>query len=202
MVPSTSQPAGRSRSRGQATRRAIVEATVRLTAAAPGQEVSVARIAAEAGVYPNQITYYFGSKDALVVEAAFVAVLRDARRLERVGDAARTPEAFRRAIARVGLAMPSTRQLVQALALASRSDDLDRLITRQTGLLFRQTERYVEGLARRRGWTTRHGVEIEVRHFWTVVLGAGLITGAGFPGTAADIDLSGILTMTAGDPPG
>ncbi len=192
METQPNRPGPRRQARGQAVRREILRVAARLGAAAG--EVSVAKIAEAAGVYPNQVTYYFGSKDALIVESAFLAVLADARRLERLGNAATTPEAFRANLARAGLAMPSTPQLVQALVLAGRKPELQELVSTGMTLIFRQSERYLERVLRRSGWVLGEAVATEVRRFWAVVLGSGLITNAGFPGTPGDIDLPGILS--------
>ncbi|MFT4216576.1 MAG: TetR/AcrR family transcriptional regulator C-terminal domain-containing protein [Micropruina sp.] len=192
METQPNRPAPRRQARGQAVRREILRVAARLGVAAG--EVSVAKIAEAAGVYPNQVTYYFGSKDALIVESAFLAVLADARRLERLGNAATTPEAFRANLARAGLAMPSTPQLVQALVLAGRKPELQALVGTGMTLIFRQSERYLERVLRRRGWVLGEAVATEVRRFWAVVLGSGLITNAGFSGTPGDIDLPGILS--------
>ncbi|MFT4226823.1 TetR/AcrR family transcriptional regulator C-terminal domain-containing protein [Micropruina sp.] len=192
METQPNRPGPRRQARGQAVRREILRVAARLGVAAG--EVSVAKIAEAAGVYPNQVTYYFGSKDALIVESAFLAVLADARRLERLGNAATTPEAFRANLARAGLAMPSTPQLVQALVLAGRKPELQELVSTGMTLIFRQSERYLERVLRRSGWVLGEAVATEVRRFWAVVLGSGLITNAGFPGTPGDIDLPGILS--------
>ena len=77
--------AERSLDRGRATRRRLIEVTARLSAERQGGELSVAEIAAAAQVFPSQVTYYFGSKDSLVVHAAFLALLHDTRRIERIG---------------------------------------------------------------------------------------------------------------------
>src|SRR3546814_13120299 len=69
--------------RGRATRQRIVETTARLSIERGGGELSVAEIAQAAGVFPNQVTYHFGSKDSLLVHAAFLGLLHDAERLEQ-----------------------------------------------------------------------------------------------------------------------
>lgn len=45
--------------------------------------MSVSDIALEAGVFPSQLTYYFGSKEALFVEAACRELLVLASEVER-----------------------------------------------------------------------------------------------------------------------
>src|ERR1700761_4685300 len=83
--PKTRAPLEPARERGRSTRYRIIEQTARLCAGQPGTEPSVAQIAAAAGVFPNQVTYYFGSKDSLLVHAAFLGLLHDAEAIESVG---------------------------------------------------------------------------------------------------------------------
>jgi len=58
------------RATGPATRREILDAARRLFAEWGLAGVSVSDLALEADVFPSQVTYYFGSKEALFVEAA------------------------------------------------------------------------------------------------------------------------------------
>src|SRR3546814_579623 len=102
--------------RGRATRQRIVETTARLSIERGGGELSVAEIAQAAGVFPNQVTYHFGSKDSLLVHAAFLGLLHDAERLEQIGTQAADARVFRRTIARVVLALPSLPPVARALA--------------------------------------------------------------------------------------
>jgi AcrR family transcriptional regulator len=59
------------RAAGQQTRRALLDAGGRLFTERGIAGVSAAEIAREAGAFPSQVTYYFGSKEALFVEAAW-----------------------------------------------------------------------------------------------------------------------------------
>ena len=58
------------REAGRQTRRALLDAAGRLFGERGVAGVSAAEIAREAGAFPSQVTYYFGSKEALFVEAA------------------------------------------------------------------------------------------------------------------------------------
>ncbi|MGW2681334.1 TetR/AcrR family transcriptional regulator C-terminal domain-containing protein [Streptomyces sp. NPDC001436] len=185
----------RSRDRGRATRRRLIEATARLCVERPGAEVSVAEIAHAAGVFPNQVTYYFGSKDALLVHAAFLGLLRDARRIERIGRQAPDAATFRRNIARAVLAMPSLPSVARALAAAISKPELAPVVDRHLQLLFRQSERFVSHLVDSRGWRIRRPLHVEARTFWSTALGAVLLVRAGAHGTVADLDLAGALTL-------
>jgi AcrR family transcriptional regulator len=70
-VPHDASPYPRAtREAGRQTRRALLDAAARLFAEHGVAGISAAEIAREAGAFPSQVTYYFGSKEAL-----FVAVL-------------------------------------------------------------------------------------------------------------------------------
>ncbi|MGW7327378.1 TetR/AcrR family transcriptional regulator C-terminal domain-containing protein [Streptomyces sp. NPDC054840] len=185
----------RSRDRGRATRRRLIEATARLCKERPGAEVSVAEIAHAAGVFPNQVTYYFGSKDSLLVHAAFLGLLHDARRIERIGRQAPDPAAFRRNIARAVLAMPSLPSVARALAAGVSKPELAPVVDRHLQLLFRQSERFMGQLIDNRGWRTRRPLSVETRTFWSTALGAVLLVRAGANGSVTDLDLAGALTI-------
>uniref|UniRef100_A0AAU3GW78 TetR family transcriptional regulator n=1 Tax=Streptomyces sp. NBC_01401 TaxID=2903854 RepID=A0AAU3GW78_9ACTN len=186
---------GRSRDRGRATRRRLIEATAQLCKERPGAEVSVAEIAKAGGVFPNQVTYYFGSKDSLLVHAAFLGLLHDARRIERIGHQAPDAAAFRRNIARAVLAMPSLPSVARALSAGISKPELAPVVDQHLQLLFRQSERFVDRIVESRGWRARRPLEVEARTFWSTALGAVLLVRAGAHGTVADLDLAGTLTI-------
>jgi AcrR family transcriptional regulator len=185
----------RSRDRGRATRHRLIEATARLCRERPGAEVSVAEIADAAGAFPNQVTYYFGSKDALLVRAAFLGLLHDARRIERIGRQAPDAAAFRRNIARAVLAMPSLPSVTRALAAGISKPELAPVVDQHLQLLFRQSERFVSRLIDSRGWKARRPLNVEARTFWSTALGAVLLVRAGAHGTVGELDLAGTLTI-------
>src|SRR5215472_18680211 len=67
---------------GQRMRSRLLDAAAARFKARGFAGVSVAEIAADAGAFPSQITYYFGSKEALFVEAACREMLYLARDAE------------------------------------------------------------------------------------------------------------------------
>ncbi|MGW1227242.1 TetR/AcrR family transcriptional regulator C-terminal domain-containing protein, partial [Streptomyces sp. NPDC002530] len=166
-----------------------------------GADPSVAEIANAAGAFPNQVTYYFGSKDALLVHAAFLGLLHDARRIERIGRQAPDATAFRRNIARAVLAMPSLPNVTRALAAGISRPELAPVVDQHLQLLFRQSERFVSRLVERRGWAALRPLDVEARTFWSTALGAVLLVRAGAHGTVSDLDLAGTLTIHDGDGP-
>jgi TetR/AcrR family transcriptional regulator, regulator of cefoperazone and chloramphenicol sensitivity len=191
-VVSTAEPA---RIRGRRTRAQILDQAVSLFAVRGFDAVSVAEIAAAAGAHPNQITYYFGSKDSLFVHAAFRMLLRDAERLEPVGRRQRTPEAFRTALARTALVLPALPAAVQAMSITRRRPELHSVAEQSLGLLFHQAERYLGEILQRRDWTIDRPAGVEARTFWSAVLGARLIFESGYGGSSSEIDLAGVLTV-------
>ncbi|MGN8048731.1 TetR/AcrR family transcriptional regulator C-terminal domain-containing protein [Curtobacterium sp. 22159] len=195
MATETDAPGTR---RGAATRAKILAATAGLltSSAEPRRTVTVSEIARAAGVYPNQITHHYGSKDRLVLDAAFALFLRDTTRLQAAGRRATSPEAFRHVLARTALAMPSTPLVVRALAAAGDDAvqrDRVRLLLQ---VLFRQSERYLDRVVTEHGWTSGSGVGRDARTFWSAVFGATLLADAGVTGGPSDLDLAGTVSIT------
>lgn len=193
--PKSRTPLAPAQERGRSTRYRIIEQTARLYAQQPGAEPSVAQIAAAAGVFPNQVTYYFGSKDSLLVHAAFLGLLHDAEAIESIGFRAADAVSFRAEIAQAVLAMPSLPSVASALAAGVSRPALAPVVDRHLDLLFRQSARYLRRLMRERGWILTRTPEIESRTFWSTALGAVLLVRAGSAGSAADLDLAGTLTV-------
>ena len=189
---STTEPA---RPRGRRTRAALLERAAVLFAARGYEAVTVAEIARAAGAHPNQVTYYFGSKDALFVHAAFRQLLHEAERLEPVGRRQHSPASFRTALARTALSLPAVPLVVQAVSITRRRPELQPLAQHNLALLFRQAQRYLTAVLGERGWVIDRAPEVETRTFWSAVLGARLISESGYGGRSSDIDLAGVLTV-------
>src|SRR5436190_166865 len=83
---------------GKETRRAILQAASRLFRERGLPGTSKSDIAQAAGVFPSQLGYYFGTKEALFVEAACRDLLHLATRVEHAGARARTPTTYMRAM--------------------------------------------------------------------------------------------------------
>jgi len=181
--------------RGRSTRYRIIDQTAQLYAKQPGAEPSVAQIAAAAGVFPNQVTYYFGSKDSLLVHAAFLGLLHDAEAIESVGFRAVDAASFRAEIAHAVLAMPSLPSVARALAAGVSRPALAPVVDKHLDLLLRQSARHLRRLMRERGWSLGRTPEVESRTFWSTALGAVLLARAGSGGAAAGLDLAGTLTV-------
>ncbi|TCK60279.1 TetR/AcrR family transcriptional regulator C-terminal domain-containing protein [Curtobacterium sp. PhB136] len=182
--------------RGTATRARILSAAADLLADRSPRALTVSEVARTAGVYPNQITHHFGSKDRLVIDAAFVRFLRDTTRLQAAGRRATTAPAFRDVLARTALAMPSTGLLVTALGLAQDDDALRERTGTLLAVLFRQSERYLERIVGDHGWTSAHGIPRDARTFWSAVFGATLFATAGAVGGPSDVDVAATVSIT------
>jgi TetR/AcrR family transcriptional regulator len=92
--PPSRQPGRPSADASPETRAALLEAASRLFARHGTGEVSLRRVAQEAGVTPAMVHYYFGSKDGLydaLLEVSFGRVVERASALARDDDAAGEP---------------------------------------------------------------------------------------------------------------
>ncbi|SDQ21986.1 TetR/AcrR family transcriptional regulator C-terminal domain-containing protein [Leucobacter chromiiresistens] len=185
--------------RGVDTRRRIRDAAMTLFRDRKSADVTVSELAEAAGVYPNQITHHFGSKDALYIDAAFGLLLLDTERLQKAGRRAPTPDALRRVLARTALTMPSTTVVVSALGLARGNPMVQPAIEAGLGLLFRRSERFLERVQREHGWTTDQGIDRATKTFWSAVFGAVLISQAGFPGGPSSVDVAATLSLRLAD---
>lgn len=185
--------------RGADTRRRIRDAAMALFRDRRFADVTVSELAEAAGVYPNQITHHFGSKDALYIDAAFGLLLRDTERLQKAGRRASTPDALRQVLARTALTMPSTTVVVSALALARGNHAVQPAVETGLNLLFRQSERFLERALGERGWTTDQGIDRATKTFWSAVFGAVLISQAGFPGGPSSVDVAATLSLRLAD---
>ncbi|NMO51776.1 TetR family transcriptional regulator [Actinoplanes sp. TBRC 11911] len=185
------------REKGRRTRTHILTSAMALFARDGLEAVSVANIARDAGVFPHQITYYFGSKDGLFVHAALGSLMREALRLEPLGLRQRTPEMFRSAISRAALAMRSVPGAVQAMSISRFRPELHPVAEKHLELFFRRAQSYLEAVLLKNGWSIDRTPGVETRTFWSAVLGARLISESGYGGTPSDMDLAGILTVRA-----
>ena len=78
---------------------------------------SAAQIARQAGAFPSQVTYYFGTKEALFVESACRGLLHAANEIEAGAARTRTPRTYVRALVRTALASPALLGFVEAAVL-------------------------------------------------------------------------------------
>ena len=115
---------------GKRMRSRLLDAAVELFKAKGQGGVSVAGIAAAAGAYPSQVTYYFRTKEALFVEAACREVLYVARQAELAAAGAGSGSDYNRRLVETVIGSPGLALFVEALSLTRRRQDLAPLVER------------------------------------------------------------------------
>jgi AcrR family transcriptional regulator len=186
------------RESGRQTRRALLDAAERLFAERGVAGVSGAEIAGEAGAFPSQVTYYFGSKEALFVEAACRAVLHTAADVERAGGRTRTPRGYVRALVRTALASPALLTFAEATLMVRRRPELAPLVSDAFARLHAEGERAVAERLVARGWQMRAEPATEARAFWAAILGVALeraTAGERFDETTAEATVDVVLNI-------
>jgi hypothetical protein len=86
------------------------------------------------------------------------------------------------------------------MAIARQKPELGAAVRNGLRLLFHQSEGFLDQTLARRGWTADRPVGLEVKTFWSTVLGARLISESGFGGHPADVDLAGVLPIRQVEP--
>lgn len=162
------------RMEGRRTRSLILDAANDLFRASGPGAVSIADIAGAAGVFPSQITYYFGTKEALFVEAACRAVLYVARAAETHAQRQLTPPAYTRALVESVMHDESIGFFVEAMVLTRRRPDLAALIARTTERLHAEGLRAYAATIDRHGWRSRADVATSARRFWAIAIGVAI----------------------------
>ena len=186
------------REAGLRTRRALLDAAARLFAEHGVAGVSAAEIAREAGVFPSQVTYYFGSKEALFVEAACRGMLQAAREVEWAARRTRTPRTYVRACVRTALRSPALLNFVEAAVLVRRRPELAPPVRDAFARLHAEGERAVAESLAARGWQIRAEPAAEARGFWASVLGVALeraALGEAFDDRTADATVQLVLNL-------
>jgi AcrR family transcriptional regulator len=174
-------PPRATRAAGRRTRRALLDAAAVLFAERGFSGVSLADIAAVSGTFPSQVTYYFGSKEALFVEAASRDVLHLAARVEAAGARAASREQYARVMAREALRSRALLTFAEALLLARQRPELGPLVARTVDRLHTEGARAVHARCAAAGWSLWAPAEAVARDFWAVVLGL-VLTRAGSGG--------------------
>jgi AcrR family transcriptional regulator len=169
---------------GKRMRSRLLDAAVELFKAKGLSAVSVAEIAAAAGAFPSQVTYYFRTKEALFVEAACREVLYVARQAEAAASQAVSGSDYNRRLVRTVIGSPGLALFVEALSLTRRRQDLAPLIERTFERLHAEGDRAYGETRHRRGWAQAENAATVARRFWTLALGVALREGA----TDASVD--------------
>lgn len=163
---------------GKRMRSRLLDAAVELFKQRGAAGVAVAEIAAAAGAYPSQVTYYFRTKEALFVEAACREMLYVAAQAEDAASTAPTGSDYNRRLVETVIGSPGLALFVEALSLTRRRQDLAPLIERTFERLHAEGDRAYAEVRRRRGWTGAESPAVTARRFWTLALGIALREGA------------------------
>jgi AcrR family transcriptional regulator len=115
---------------GQRMRSRLVDAAAARFKATGLAGASVAELAADAGAYPSQVTYYFGTKEALFVEAACREMLYLARDAEAASSHPENDDDYVETMVKSVVGAPGLNLFVEALALAHRRPELKALVQR------------------------------------------------------------------------
>lgn len=163
---------------GKRMRSRLLDAAVELFKEKGLGGASVAEIAAAAGAYPSQVTYYFRTKEALFVEAACREVLYVARQAEAAAAGGVSGSDYNRRLVETVIGSPGLALFVEALSLTRRRQDLAPLIERTFERLHAEGDRAYAATRARRGWTGPESTATVARRFWTLALGVTLREGA------------------------
>ena len=178
---------------GKRMRSRLLDAAVELFKTQGLAGASVADIAASAGAFPSQITYYFRTKEALFVEAACREVLYVAKRAEEAAAQAPTGSAYNRRLVETVIGSPGLALFVEALSVTRRRQDLAPLIERTFDRLHSQGDRAYGETRARRGWSGGEDTATTARRFWTLALGIALREGA--TGASSEEEVEEMLAL-------
>jgi AcrR family transcriptional regulator len=162
---------------GQRMRSRLVDAAAARFKAHGLAGVSVAEIAADAGAYPSQITYYFGTKEALFVEAACREMLYLARDAEAASSHPENDDDYVETMVKSVVGAPGLNLFVEALALAHRRPDLKPLVQRTFERLDAESDRALRD-HRQRQSQPMGNTAVHAHRFWVIALGMGARGGA------------------------
>ncbi|WAC57179.1 TetR/AcrR family transcriptional regulator C-terminal domain-containing protein [Gordonia sp. SL306] len=160
------------REAGKATRRALLSAATEVFVE-QGETASIAQICQRAGAYPNQVTYYFGSKEQLFVEVACAAVLRAGRHAEDAAASATTVREYTNTLVSslLGAQARNVELFTTAMLLVSRRADLRDSISDTLRTLHERGEEALMRTLVRTGWQLRAEIGVEAKAFWSAIFG-------------------------------
>ncbi|HXQ14617.1 MAG TPA: TetR/AcrR family transcriptional regulator [Caulobacteraceae bacterium] len=140
-------------------------------------DVSVAEIAADAGAFPSQVTYYFGTKEALFVEAACREMLYLARDAEAASSHPKHERDYIETMIKSVIGSPGLNLFIEALALAHRRQDLQPLVQRTFERLDAESDRALREHRERHDQPPGE-TAVHAHRFWVIALGMGARGGA------------------------
>ena len=159
------------RSAGRKMRSLLLDAASPLFRERGLSGTAITDIAAAAGAFPSQITYYFRTKEALFVECACRDLLYLARATEQAALKARSPREYTHALAETVTASDSIAFFAEALTLTRRRQDLAPLVERTIERLHSEGARAYASQVARHGWRSLRAPDESSRRFWAVAVG-------------------------------
>jgi len=162
------------RTAGRQMRSKLLDAASRLFRERGLSAVSIADIATAADAFPSQITYYFGTKEALFVEAACRDVLYVGRAAEQHAGKQLSPQDYTRALVESVMGSDAVGLFVEAMTLTRRRQDLAPLVERTVERLHAEGLRAYAAEVASRGWQSRLDPETSARRFWAIAIGVTL----------------------------
>ena len=175
----------------------LLDAAADLFKAESFAAVSVAAVAEAAGAFPSQVTYYFGSKNAMFVEAACREILYVAQSAEQAASTSKSATAYRDALVRSTVGQSGLSFFLEALTLARHQPTVQPLIARTIERLHHEGERAFAEVRETRGWKVTASDTITAQRFWALVMSLSLRNSAlGLDHQQTQNDLK---TLLAGD---
>ena len=158
------------------TRASLLEAAIKLFLAKGYASVSVLEIANKVGAFPNHITYHFGGKEPLFVEAASRAMLRAAKHAEDITRDSETAEVHTRRLIGdlLGPGAPAVMLFADAMLFARQRPELQEIVRGTLTRLNEAGESAMEDTLRRTGWDNVASPRIITRSFWAAIFGLAL----------------------------
>jgi AcrR family transcriptional regulator len=179
--PAAHEPSGDPKHAARATRDAgrqmrsrLLDAASRLFKERGLAAVSIADIATAADAFPSQITYYFGAKEALFVEAACRDALYVGHMAEQNAGKQNSPDAYTRSLVDSVMGSDSLGFFIEAMNLARRRQDLAPLVERTVERLHAEGLRAYAAQMTARGWRSLADPSTSARRFWAIAIGVTL----------------------------
>ena len=190
------------RAGSQQTRRDILLAASRLFAERGFAEVSAIEVAAAAGVFPNQVTYYFGGKDGLFVEAAGRLILEAGQAAEIAAQKAKSVRDYKKALAAsvLGPGLPAVLAFIEAMLIARRRPDLAPQIKATLDRLHEEGARASSEIVVRKRWQMKTSPMIGAQNFWATITGVALqMVASGATTIGSGVDALALVELNLDD---
>lgn len=156
---------------GREKRSRLIDAAVPFFRQSGINGASLADIAKEAQAVPSQITYYFGTKEALFVEAACRELLYLAANAEQASSRETTESSYVEAMVRHVVAAPGLKLFIEALSVVRQRPELGKLVEETIERLDTESARALQEFLSRSGQPPDTNNGMPARRFWVVAIG-------------------------------